>query len=312
MRSTLQASLAAALLAAGCAAAPAAPEVPVVAVSVPAAAPPEPPPAAKASPRADAPASCTSPGAQFRDAKHSPKPLTPAQQQRIDASEAYLRDHPAPATPRERIDLAEHKYARARAFFEASHWAEAAIGFREVAVDHADLEPGIYASQLYLESLNVLGSEAEPPRAVCYEEMAHDVPIFVDLYCKGAAAKRNAEQCTILRKIHRDIERLSAEKLVRRADHEEANAAPLYEEAGVAYLTLARRCIDEARAAGVPPQQERCDEIAYNAARAFLAARKPDRAAEAAKILLDPRNGMQKTPLAVKLAKDLEVRAAGR
>ncbi len=55
-------------------------------------------------------------------------------------------------------------------------------------MNHPEAEVGIYASMLYLESLNVLGSHTEPERTACYEDMARDVPLFLDLYCKGSGA----------------------------------------------------------------------------------------------------------------------------
>ena len=63
----------------------------------------------------------------------------------------------------------EVKYARARTYFESQHWEEAALAFRDVAINHADKDAGIFAAQLYLESINVLGGRAEPPGpgAVC-------------------------------------------------------------------------------------------------------------------------------------------------
>jgi hypothetical protein len=287
--------LVAALLAAGCVAARDVPSVTVTSGAAPVEPGSRPPPSALES--------CTRPVARFRDDKHTPKVLTPPQEKQIAESEAYVLDHPAPSDAQGKAELAAYMYARARAFFEANHWAESAIAFHDLAVNHADAEVGVYASMLYLESINVLGSEAERP--ICYDEMARDVPVFLDLYCKGAMAKHNAEECTSLRKIQRDIDRLRAQKLVESAQRGEGDATVLYQQAGVLYLALARRCVDEAHADGSMPQQEKCDEIAYNAGKAFLAAGQPERASEAAKILLDPSNGMQSSPLAAKLAKIL-------
>ena len=42
-------------------------------------------------------------------------------------------------------------------YFQANHFAEASVTFRDIALHHADTPVGIYASQLYLESINVLG-----------------------------------------------------------------------------------------------------------------------------------------------------------
>jgi len=60
-------------------------------------------------------------------------------------------------------------------------------------MNHADKDVGIYASQLYLESLNILGSSVEAPRSSCFTDMNQDVPKFIELYCKGGKEKENAE-----------------------------------------------------------------------------------------------------------------------
>ena len=112
----------------------------------------------------------------------------------------------------------EVKYARARTYFEAQHWEEAAIGFRDVAVTYPDKDVGIYAAQLYLESLNVLGTHSDPPKPACFDSMAQDVPLFLKLYCEGANFQKNQEQCTSLTKIQCDIARLKAQKTVELAD----------------------------------------------------------------------------------------------
>jgi hypothetical protein len=104
----------------------------------------------------------------------------------------------------------EIAYARARSFFEAKRWQEAAVAFRDVAMAHPDAEVGIYAAQLYLESLNALASAKEAPRPACYDDMAADVPRFVTLYCKGDRAKANEEACSLLTRIQGDLDRLHA------------------------------------------------------------------------------------------------------
>ena len=47
-------------------------------------------------------------------------------------------------------------------------------------------------------------------------------------------------------------------------------------------------------------------KISMNGAKAFLAAHLSARAEEAAQVLLDPRNGMQESPLAARLKKAME------
>ena len=105
--------------------------------------------------------------------------------------------------------------------------------------------------------------------------MAQDVPKFIELYCQGDKAAKNAEQCTSLNKIQVDILRLKAQKLVERADKEGGKEAlEHYEKGGTAYLELFRKyCQDPVAERASRPQAEKCDEIAYNAASAFQAAR---------------------------------------
>src|SRR6185436_15216224 len=115
----------------------------------------------------------------------------------------------------------EVKYVRARIYYEAQHWEEAALAFREVALSHSDKDAGIYVVQLYLESINVLGSRAEPLRSGCFDDMADAVPKFLELYCKGSKYEDNKEQCELLTRIKFDIQRLRAQKIVELADSQQ-------------------------------------------------------------------------------------------
>ncbi len=168
--------------------------------------------------------------------------------------------------------LVEVKYARARTYFEAQQWDQAGAAFRDIALNNADRDVGIYAAQLYLESANVLGSHFK--KTTCFDDMENDVPKFIELYCSADKAAKNVEQCATLNKIQVDILRLKAQNLVERADKEGGrDALPLYEKGGTAYFDTFRRYCQEPTSSGQPPQAERCDEIAYNAAKAFQAAR---------------------------------------
>ena len=134
----------------------------------------------------------------------------------------------------------------------------------------------------------MLGAHFEPPRPACFDDMAQDVPKFIELYCQGEKAAKNAEQCTSLNKIQVDILRLKAQKLVERADKEGGREAlALYEKGGAAYFEMFRKYCEDPVANNQPPQAEKCDEIVYNAARAFQAARLIAKAIAARKILLD-------------------------
>ena len=55
-------------------------------------------------------------------------------------------------------DLATMKYRRARIYYEANRYEEAAVIFKDIAYNHKDSELAEYAANLYLDSLNVLAS----------------------------------------------------------------------------------------------------------------------------------------------------------
>ncbi|MBX3229302.1 MAG: hypothetical protein KIT84_18225 [Labilithrix sp.] len=202
-----------------------------------------------------------------------PKEMTDSQKGMVSAFNKYIcYIKPAAGDAQGQEQLVEVKYARSRTYFEAQHWDEAAVGFRDIAMNHADRDVGIYAAQLYLESVNVLGSHFS--KTSCFDDMENDVPKFIELYCSADKLAKNQEQCTTLNKIQVDILRLKSQKLVERADKEGGKEAiSLYEKGGTAYFEMFRRYCQDPVNNNQPPQAEKCDEIAYNAARSFQAAR---------------------------------------
>jgi len=113
--------------------------------------------------------------------KFKPKPLTDMQKGMVNAFNRYVCYVKPQKDDKDALEqYVEVKYGRARIYFEAQHWEEAALAFRDVAINHADKDAGIYAAQLYLEAINVLGARAEPPRPVCFDEMGKDVPTFLE------------------------------------------------------------------------------------------------------------------------------------
>ncbi len=247
--------------------------------------------------------------AEAEEAKLKPKEFTDQQKGMISAFNRYIcYIHPAATDQQGTEQLVEVKFARARTFFEAQHWEEAATAFLDVAMNNSDRDSGIYAAQLYLESVNVIaghasGATTQPPgpRTACYDDMARDVPKFIELYCTADKLKKNEEQCGILNHIQTDILRLKAQKLVEVADKQGGTEAlRQYEQAGAAYLELYRKYCETPIRNGQPAQAEKCDELVYNAAKAFQAGRLVAKAIAARMILLNPQNRMEKSPLAKK------------
>lgn len=234
-------------------------------------------------------------------AKLNPRDFTEGQKGMITAFNRYICYIKPSATDKEANDnYVEVKFARGRTYFEAQHWQEAAIAFREVAVSHPDKEVGIYAAQFYLEALNVLGAALEPAHPSCFDDMAQDVPKFIELYCQGDRQKQNAEQCGTLLRIQRDIERLHAEGLVTSADNKKGiESTKEYEKAATLYLDMWKK-YSETACEQKQPACERAEEVLYNAAKAFQAARLIAKSIAVRKILIDPHYNLNSTELAKK------------
>ena len=210
----------------------------------------------------------------------------------------------------------ECKYTVARAYFDARHFAEAAVVFREVTRSESNHDLAVTAAQLYLESLNVLGSEAEPPRPSCYEVLAAEVPVLHASLCGPKPRPADEEFCSMLTRIEMDISRLSAERIVSQADRGEGDSSSLYHQAGKAYLAVFNqhcafsRPDKDKKKKPVAPQGwttamiNGCSEVVFNAMKAFQAAREPDLAEGARRALVDPLHQLDRTDLAKKVSTD--------
>src|SRR5262249_28431360 len=69
----------------------------------------------------------------------APKPFTDGQKGMITAFNRYICYIKPDGTNKEALDnYIEVKYARGRTYLEAQHWDEAALAFRDVAINHSD------------------------------------------------------------------------------------------------------------------------------------------------------------------------------
>ena len=221
----------------------------------------------------------------------------------------------APRRPRppmlDRADPCEHQtssvecaYQEARTHFEQRRFDLAAKGFRKIALETEVNDLGIFAAQLALESINMLGTYAEPPRPVCWDVIASDIDKLIDRYCRGSHLPDRDDACGTFYRIAQDVRRLHAETLIKTADKGPPNEpAPLYEQAGDEY----RAIFDEACAPKTKPVGgARCDELLFNAHRAYRAAGARAKMEAAYRTFFDPRFGLEKSPLADKLGKPAE------
>jgi len=251
---------------------------------------------------------CTDEPEQFDDARFTPKAWTPDQERDLSNDDRFLADHNGAATDApERAELTLRRFTRARRFFDTNHWHDAAIAFREIAMDRTDPADGSSAATFYVETLDVLAAHTVPPRPSCFSDMADDVAVFVGIYCGTPALERdNHEECRSLRRLARDLGTREAEGIVARANatQDVALQRPLFLQAGARFLDLATQCCAESsKNTGPPLSEPACDELAYNAGIAFLGGGAVSQARAAQHLMLDPKNHMEKNPLIGKLAK---------
>jgi TolA-binding protein len=120
-------------------------------------------------------------------------------------------------------DLVNIKYRRARIFYEANMFAEAAVLFKDIAVNHSSDEVAVYAANLYLDCLNVLGSMVEKPIPSCYDNLAEIVDVFIDTSKKpGKNLMKDEAFATQIKALKVGVLRKKAESLNKRQRFREA------------------------------------------------------------------------------------------
>ena len=140
-------------------------------------------------------------------------------------------------------------------------------------MNHADKDVGIFAAQLYLESLNVLGSHFEPPRPSCFDDMAQDVPKFIELYCKGEKATKNDEQCETLNThpVRHPAPQGAEARRARRQGRRQARRSTTTRRAATAYFEMWRKYCED------PVATARSRRSARSATRSSTTRRRPSR-----------------------------------
>ena len=236
-----------------------------------------------------------------------PRELTSGQRQMIEAFDRFVCIVEPPTQAGEARDrYVEVKYARARTYYEAQHWEEAAAAFRDIALNHADHDSAQYAAQLWLEALNVLFSYSDPKRPACLDDLSAATAQIAGKFCGKTTAGPIEDLCQQLRQVECDVGRKKAEQLVARADAaNQSSGVELYTRAANAYLALWKKFGSDPIAAGREPSCRRMEEVLYNMAKAYQAARLLAKAIEVRQILIDERWGMNKTPLAVRALYEL-------
>jgi hypothetical protein len=86
-----------------------------------------------------------------------------------------------------------------RTYYEAMHWPQAAHWFRRAAVEHSGDDSAVFAMQLYLDSLHVIATRAQPPRSVCLQAIADELPGFRCAFCREEPGR--SEQCALIERV---------------------------------------------------------------------------------------------------------------
>lgn len=236
-----------------------------------------------------------------------PKELTAGQKEMIAAFDRYLCyiAEPPLTDAAGREEYVEIKFARARMYFEAQRWEEAAWAFRDIALSYPNDDAALPAAQLYLESANILAGSLSPARPACFDDMSKDVPAFVQSFCTGGKEKNNAADCAVLSRVSRGLEAQVPVALAKSADGMTGAAAmKTYEKAANGYFSLWKKYGE----AACKDKAEGCagnEAILFNAARAYQAARLLAKAIEVRKILIDPQYNLSRTDPAKQAVYDI-------
>ncbi|NUO53746.1 MAG: hypothetical protein HOV80_33280 [Polyangiaceae bacterium] len=197
----------------------------------------------------------------------------------------------------------ECRYAWGRFHLATRHPDLAAREFRKVALDPPNGELGRFAATQAMASLEMLAKLADPPRPACMQQIEEDAKRYLEVHC-GAMPEPDEDFCAGLRLAIINIPRLAIEDLVKSAEEAPPGDSPaLYRQAGDGYTRLFEQFCDT-KLSLRRRALARCDELLYEAYRAYRAAGRPVDAYETRMKLLDPRNQLYDTALAKKVANE--------
>ena len=126
-------------------------------------------------------------------------------------------------TVKDAPDLGNIKYRRARIYYEANMFQEAAVLFKDIAMNNSDQEIGVYAANLYLDSLNALGSLVKDPIDSCYDDLAAVVDVFIDTSkVPGSNLMKDEQFAAQIKSLKVGVMRKQAESLTKRKRFMEA------------------------------------------------------------------------------------------
>ena len=171
-----------------------------------------------------------------------------------------LHQAAARATRKRKSSYVEVKYARARTYFEAQHWEEAALGSATSRINHADKDAGIFAAQLYLESRQRARRAREPPRPLLRRHGEGRSEVHRALLRGQEGARTTRSSATLLTRIQFDIDAPQGAEAgrARRQQADKGNSrkrSTTTRRARDAYLEMWRKYCEEPLAKGEKPKQ---------------------------------------------------------
>jgi tetratricopeptide (TPR) repeat protein len=195
--------------------------------------------------------------------KFAPKKLTPLQEGMLEAFNRYV------CYVDKTEDLATIKYRRARIYYESNRFEEAAVLFRDIAFNHKESELSEFAANLYLDCLNVLGTQIPEPRVACVQELSASIDPMSASFCgTDQLSNEHPDLCGTLSTLQCQVRRKEAETYQKTKE---------FKKAAATYVRIFRR-------------HEECgemDEMLYNAAINFEAAHLLGRAIQVRTVLTE-------------------------
>ncbi|MBI4955328.1 MAG: hypothetical protein HY908_25115 [Myxococcales bacterium] len=223
------------------------------------------------------------------EGERAPRELGVEERATVGAFQRYLcRFAPTAGDPESAERHVEVAFALGRTFYDARHFAEAAEVFGAILRDHAGAEAAPYAANYHLAALHALALAEGATLGPCTAALERAAGPLYASYCEGERPRGDGASCALLHRTYVDLLRLGAERRVRSCDAGGAGALAACEAGGDAYFELWKTHLREP----CEKQEPLCalaDEVLYDAARAYQAARLVGRAIGVRTLLLDPR-----------------------
>ena len=201
--------------------------------------------------------------AKPKEDKFTVRPFTPLEEGMLKAFNRYV------CYVDDAEDMATIKYRRARIYYESNRFEEAALLFRDIAFNHKESELSEYAANLYLDCLNIMGTQLDEPRVACVQELGASLDPMASAFCASPqAAEEHPDLCGTLDNLQCQVRRQEAETYEKTGEHKKAAAT---------YVRIYRQ----------HPECGEMDEVLYNAAIQFEAARLLGRSIQVRKVLVD-------------------------